>query len=291
MKKIIHPTDFSANALKALEFAIDLSKKFNAELILLNIGELPTAISSNSYFPSFSELGESEKASAIAKLKEYAAKYPDTSDSGFKIQFIAKLNSSPKDGVLEAINEIGADLVVVGTKGQSRLKQLIVGSTTKALVESAPCPVLAIPENALFREIKQIVYASDFDPNDIPAIKEVIPISQVYHAKVAVLHLFQNELKVQAEAKAFQKRLNEEVKYVHLKYDTDASHNIAESLVNYLKVNQADLLVMYEKEKTGIIGWFQKSMVKQFVDYAETIPFMSFNIHSVKSLKKEEFIY
>ena len=283
MKKIIHATDFSENALKALEFAIDLSKKFNAELILLHVGNLPATISSDAFLPAFSELGEGEKTSAIAQLKDYSGNYRDKMDANFNIRFIAKLNSSPAAGILEAINETNADLVVVGTKGESKLKQLIVGSTTKLLVTTATCPVLAIPENTTFKEIQQIVYASDFDPNDIPAIKRIIPISQVYHAKIAVLHLFENEDKEQSEAVSFQEQLTDEVKYLHLKYDTEASQNIARSLVNYLNLNQADLLVMFEKENTGISGLFQKSTVKQFVDYSLTIPFMSFNIHSVKS--------
>lgn len=284
LKKIIHATDFSENASKALEFAIDLSKKFNAELILLHIGDIPKKITTNS---SFTELAEIEINSLIRRLKDYAGNYPDTTNADFKIRFIAKLNSSPTVGILDTIDESDADLVVVGTKGQDRIKEIVVGSTTKFLVETAPCPVLAIPKDTVFREIQKIVYASDFDPNDIPAIKRIIPISQVYHAKIAVLHLFENEVKEQPDAIAFQQQLTAEVDYVHLKYDTEASHNIARSLVNYLQLKQADLLVMFEKENTGISGLFKKSTVKQFVDHALTIPFMSYNIHSMKSSIKE----
>lgn len=287
MKKIIHPTDFSENALKALEFAIDLSRKFDAELILLHVADLPTAIRSSSSFSSFSELQGINETSIIEQLERYAANYPKISDKDLKIQFTAKFSNTSIGGILDAINETGADLVVVGKKGQDRIKEIVVGSTTKSLVEKAPCPVLAIPENAVFREIQQIVYASDFDPNDIPAIKKIIPISQVYHAKIAVLHLSENEFKEQSEAIAFQQQLTDEVNYLHLKYDTESSQNIAKSLVSYLQLNQADLLVMFEKENTGIGRLFQKSTVKQFVDHALTIPFMSYNIHSVKSSIKE----
>ena len=286
LKKIIHPTDFSENALKALEFAIDISKKFNAELILLHVADFPGAVRSTHYsttFPTFSEYEEADKKIILEQLKEYAAHYQDKTDAESKILFDVKFNSSTTDGIFEAINERNADLVVVGTKGKSILKELIVGSTTKSLVAKAVCPVLAIPENAFFRKIQQIVYASDFDPNDIPAIKRTIPISQAYHAKLSVLHLFENEAKEQIEAVIFQQQLTDEVKYLHLKYDTEASNNIARSIVNYLQLNQADLLVMFEKESTGITRLFQKSTVNQFVDHALTIPFMSYNIHSVKS--------
>lgn len=286
METIIHPTDFSENASKALEFAIDFSKRFNAELVVLHIGGFPTVMSSPSSFNSFSAMEEEKKSSIIEQLKNYTARYIDKDDSNFKIQFMAKLNSSTTKGILETIDETEADLVVVGTKGRSKLKSIIVGSTTKALVTSASCPVLAIPENAVLSKIKQIVYASDFDQNDIAAIKRIVPVSQVYHARISVLHLSKNELKVKEESAAFQQKLTDEVGYLHLRYDIQASHNIAESLVSYLKVNQANLLVMFEKENTGINSLFYKSMVKQFVDHAVTIPFMSYNINSVHSLKE-----
>lgn len=233
MKKIIHPTDFSENASKALEFAIRLSQKFNAELVLLNIGDIPMILNSSPSMTSFSKMEEEKEASIIEQLKSYVTNYRSNTDLIFKIQFIAKLNSSTAKGILEAINEADADLVVMGTKGQSKLKQIIVGSTTKALVTSAPCPVLAIPENTIFKEIEQIVCASDFDPNDIAAIKRVIPVSQAYNAKISVLHLFKNKSKEESDASAFQQQLTDEVEYLHLKYDAQASHNIAESLVNY----------------------------------------------------------
>lgn len=287
MKTIIHPTDFSENASKALAFAIDFSKKFNAELILLHVENFPTIMSSSKSVNSYSKLEDQKKASMVEQLKSYAANYIEKAGADLKIQFKAKLHNSIVKGILETIDETEADLVVVGTKGQNKLKRIFVGSTTKGLVTSASCPVLAIPGNAVFREIKRIVYASDFDQHDIAVIKKLVFISQTYHANIAVLHLSQNELKEKKESAAFQQKLTDEVDYLHLKYETQASYNIAQSLASYLKLNQADLLVMFEKENTGINSLFYRSMVKQFVDHAVTIPFMSYNTHSVSVLREK----
>src|SRR5690606_11640050 len=140
------------------------------------------------------------------------------------------------------------------TKGQSKLKEVIMGSTAKGLVAKAPCPVLTIPENALFKEIKQIIYASDYNQNDIAALKRLADFAEVFNAEISVLHIFNNEPVKDSETAAFQRVLTEQVKYAHLKYDTVVSTNVADSLATYLSDNKADLLVMLEKENMGIIN-------------------------------------
>lgn len=285
MKTIIHATDFSENAAKALEFAIDFSKKFKAKLIILHV-ESSSAILNKSSGLSLRPKKEEVKKNGIAEqLKNYVDGYLDKSGSNLKFQFVVKFNRSTAKGILDAITETHADLVVVGTKGASKLKRLIAGSTTRALVSAATCPVLVIPENAVFREVRQIVYASDFDENDIAAIKSLVPVSQVFNGKILVVHIFKKVAEEEAKAASFQRQLMKEVRYLHLSYESLASANVPCSLINYLKLNQADLLVLFEKENTGIAGLFQKNIAKQVVLHTE-VPLMTYNIHSVRKLKK-----
>jgi len=285
VNKILHPTDFSENASIALQFAFNLSEKLNAELVILHIAELPTIMNSSASAASFTEMEEEKKASIIGQLKKYTTDCFKDIDSSSKILFEAKLNSSTVTGIVEAIIEADADLVVIGTKGQSKLKEVIMGSTAKGLVAKAPCPVLTIPENALFKEIKQIIYASDYNQNDIAALKRLADFAEVFNAEISVLHIFNNEPVKDSETAAFQRVLTEQVKYAHLKYDTVVSTNVADSLATYLSDNKADLLVMLEKENMGIINMlFHRDMVKKFAKHT-TIPLMSYNIFSVFSLE------
>ena len=52
-------------------------------------------------------------------------------------------------GAAHAIAEFarneGVDLIVAGTRGNSLLVRVLVGSVTRRLLELAPCPVLAVP--------------------------------------------------------------------------------------------------------------------------------------------------
>jgi nucleotide-binding universal stress UspA family protein len=160
-----------------------------------------------------------------------------------------------------------------------------MGSTVKGLVAKAPCPVLTIPENALFKEIKQIIYASDYNQNDLAALKRLADFGEVYNAEISVIHVFNSEPVRDSKTVAFQRLLTEQLKYAHVKYDTRFSDNVTESLATYLQDNKADLLVMFEKENTGMINMlFHRDMVKKFATHT-TIPLMSYNILSLHSLK------
>lgn len=286
MKKIIHPTDFSENASKALKFAIGLSKKFDAELIILNVEDFPTIMNSSSSVSSFTEMEEEKIASITKNLKKYVGNSTNSLDANSKIHYSVKFNSSTADGIIEAINETDADMTVVGTKGQSIFKEAIVGSTTKALVLKAPCPILAIPEEANFDVLKHIIYASDFNQHDIIAITRLVPIAEIYNAELSIVHIYKDESSYNSEATNFRKNLSYQVKYPHLNYETLVSDDLAKSLVSYLNNKNADLLVMFEKDNTGISRLFHKDMVKQFAEHS-TVPLMSFNSYSIHIPKED----
>lgn len=158
------------------------------------------------------------------------------------------------------------------------------------MVSKAPCPELAIPEQTVFSEIKQIVYASDHDPHDISVVKRIAAIAQMHHAGLSVLHVFDKGSKEESEAVAFQQQMTDEVNYSNFKCNSIVSDHVGESIVSFIKDNEADLLVVFEKENKGISGLFHKGMVKQFVDHAATIPLLSYNIHSIRTTEENQFI-
>ena len=81
------------------------------------------------------------------------------------------------------------DLVVIGTKGKSLLKEIFIGSTTKALVNQSPVPVLAIPNKADYRDFNNVLYASDFREVDIEALRQMIELVKPYKPQIKLIHV------------------------------------------------------------------------------------------------------
>ena len=128
--------------------------------------------------------------------------------------------------------------------------------------------------------MKKIVYASDFDPHDVAALKKTAEFASIYKAVITVLHIFFAEEKTDNSVMAFKKKLAEHLKYSELQYDFRVSENINEAIADYLAENGADLLVMFEKEK-GLIGkLFEDDIVKRFSIHT-SVPLLSYNTHSL----------
>jgi nucleotide-binding universal stress UspA family protein len=150
MKTIIAPIDFSEASDNALSFAAELSKRASAHLIIVHV------------------MGESEGVSdAKSKLKDIESDLKKTFGAGLKCQS-SVLRGDLVDALKETIAFQQPDLTVMGTKGASGLKRILIGSNTVNVIAKTKVPVLVIPEVAKFEDFNRkgknrIVLATDLD--------------------------------------------------------------------------------------------------------------------------------
>jgi len=276
VKRILHPTDFSENASKALKFAYALAQKLNGELFLLHVSDVPTFMNSSS-FTSFSEIMEVKKESIIKQLGNYCTDILGDNCATSSIKYKATLDSSVTKGILEACSEINADFIVMGTKGESTIKELVLGSTTKKLAVHADCPVFAIPGNSIPGKINSITYASDFDKNDSGIIAKLVPLAELYNSNITILHIFDSPLNNDSKIDAFKQQDAELFKNTRIIFDSRVSENILESISNFVQVNKTDLLAIYERENGSLFEkLFHKDIAKQFSTHT-TVPLLIYN--------------
>jgi nucleotide-binding universal stress UspA family protein len=143
-KIILHPTDFSNNAANALEIATDFLHIPSSRLVILHVCELPTILNN--------PLAEDAVAMENEKIKEANEKMNKYISQCFGNQLPVPvpekeivLHGSPYKGIMDAINRIDPYMVVIGQKGHSKIKNLIMGSTAKHLIEKVHCPITVVP--------------------------------------------------------------------------------------------------------------------------------------------------
>lgn len=284
MKKILCTTDFSENAEKALKYAYHLSKIFNSELIVLHVYEIPTILSGPDDASTADEISKGVIKENLEKLCSICE-----NELGFNkdnIRFEAKENNSSVDGIITMIDETQADLVVMGVKGASNLREVIMGSTSMGVIQKALCPVITIPENALAEPIiKKIVYATDLNENNFNIINGLKEFATHFDAEIAVVHILTDaEQVLEKELDNFQKELTEKVTYKKLNFEVLRSNNVSERLYKYVLDENITLIAMFEHENKSIFNkWFKKDMVKA-VELQTTIPLISFNQHYLNLL-------
>ena len=130
LRKILFGTDFSPHSERALQYALSLAEEYAAELTLLNV---------------LDEVPPSTDLSTITAdvIRQLEAPIPAEAREWCTIKSRLRVGR-PYQEILHYARETGADLVVLGVRGRNALDLALFGSTTHRVIQSGPCPVLAV---------------------------------------------------------------------------------------------------------------------------------------------------
>ncbi|MEQ5792444.1 universal stress protein [Muricauda sp. NFXS6] len=278
MRTILCATDCSKNSEAALKMANALSKKLESRLLVLHVFDLNVALLtplSITYAKMEKEAFEENRKKLVDFYKEHLGELKNST----KLRLIVKENAIINDAIIDAVTEFDASMVIMGTKGRSALKDMIIGSNCKVMINKSPCPFLMIPPTADKFSIARITYASDFEETDIHAIDWLVKsMARPYQAFVKIVHV--NTLdweKGEEQMQWFQKILLQKVKYEKLGFELIHSDNVSDALTQYAERGEMDVLVMLERNRKSIASSFvHKDFVKQMMSKTQ-LPLLSLN--------------
>jgi nucleotide-binding universal stress UspA family protein len=137
LNKIFVPVDGSDHSMRAAEYALELARLMDAEIVLIHC---------HRPFPVV--LGEPYFQKAINKIMEKSNQLLDPYRKLFResgVRFTERILEGPAGDVISDVAEIEkADMIIMGSRGHSDLKGLFLGSVAHRVLHSAPCPVLVI---------------------------------------------------------------------------------------------------------------------------------------------------
>jgi len=136
-KKMLVALDGSPGSLRALEEALDLATRYEADFHTICVEELPR-------YPGVVGEVVEEKEPANGRLGELVARARELgSEKGVRAHCHVIVGDEVRS-VAEFIKVNGTDLLVVGLMGHSALSDRVMGSTCQSLVRLAPCSVLGV---------------------------------------------------------------------------------------------------------------------------------------------------
>jgi nucleotide-binding universal stress UspA family protein len=140
IRKILCPIDFSQHAELVVEWAIHLAQEHDSEVLLLHAYHLPVEFQQleGAYLPA--DFWDSVKQEAERSLAIYAERARTASVS---VREIVR-EGYPASVIQEEAREENADMIVMGSRGLSGLKHLLLGSIAERVVQKAHCPVLTL---------------------------------------------------------------------------------------------------------------------------------------------------
>ena len=277
MKTILYATDYSDNSVAAFKYAFQMSTQLDMRLVITHVFDNPQPSDTEGFIDPSLYLGESASKMHRSKLEEFCEAHLGGDWNTTKIQLHAVENRSIVKGIISVAEEWHAQMIVVGMKGESALKELLMGSVAKHLIEKAPCPILAIPEDAQHMPIKTIVYATDFEEEDIFAIRKLAEMAEKLEAEIKIVHIStKEEYDGETQMEWFKEMLQSKVTYERMDFELLFSEDVFESLRLYLGKVNADLMVMLEREGQGFLRkWFHGNLVKKMESYGR-VPLLSF---------------
>jgi nucleotide-binding universal stress UspA family protein len=140
IRRILVPLDFSHHAEAILEWGAHLAKEHGSHVILVHAYHLPVEFQQleGAYLPP--DFWTNVKTEAQQVLERHAERLRA---QGIAVETVVR-EGYPATVIQEEAEERHADLIVIGTRGLTGLKHLLLGSVAERVVQKAPCPVLTV---------------------------------------------------------------------------------------------------------------------------------------------------
>ncbi|MDX5347716.1 MAG: universal stress protein [Hymenobacteraceae bacterium] len=270
MKRILVPTDFSEEAQNAFEVAIQIAKKTGAAIKLLHVIEMPRTA-------NFSAMGsvvprDPNEEIFVIKVMESTRDQIRNMIAQVEHEGVDIVQEVDVDTIFNKINEVvdrdHVDLIVMGSKGSSGIREMLIGSNTEKVVRLATCPVLTVKHKHAAFDVKNIVFPSNFDDEAQRLVDQVKMIQEIFDARIHLLYVntpgtFGSSDKIQEKMHYFAERFGLHDYTVNVYNDSIEEDGI----LHFANRINADLVTMGTHGRRGIAHLLSGSIAEDLVNH------------------------
>lgn len=268
MKKILVPCDFSDSAVQAFKFAVEVANQSKGEVLLLNVVELPV-IHENVMMPTFSFEDTFLNEMKERADKDFTKMKTKWAKDGPKVSTFVEYGA-PTPTISQFVDKKKVDLIVMGTKGASGLKEFFVGSNTEKIVRWSPVPVISIKKSVKASSIKNIVFPSTLHDDEEELTMRVKALQSFFKAKLHIVNIntpanFRTDVVTRQQMKDFAKR------FMLKDYTLNVYNDLNEELgvANFIKEVNGDMVAMATHGRKGLNHLMSGSIAEDVVNHIE----------------------
>ena len=169
MNTVIVPVDFSETSLNAARYATKLlTGHYGVNMILHHVYD------------------KADDAAEITEKLEQLKNH--LRENGIvKTEMLAEQGDDFIDELEKLARHRQADLVIMGITGRSPISQSLIGSNTLKMLETKACPVLIVPPDCVYADVKNVLLTSDFQ--DVLANTPSVPIREFLKTFYPKMHI------------------------------------------------------------------------------------------------------
>ncbi|MDB5202960.1 MAG: hypothetical protein JWQ27_2369 [Ferruginibacter sp.] len=276
MNKILVPTDFSPNASKALEYAVEIAKLADAEILLLHVSDEVDAV-----FRRKHPLEEKHGVALDEAIEiELALIQQKISQERVSIQAKA-YGGQVVPSVIDVADEYEADLIIMGSLGDTGFKEKLLGSVSAAVIGRSLVPVLVIPLLATWVHPEKMVLAINHFDDEPSLAAPAFELAKLFKAKVTVAVFTGVDKAIAVDylentrgLLLYEQKLKTIYHHADIAPGMLDGHHFEETLNDYLETNDIDMLVMFTHHKHLPESIFHRSLTKK-ISYHTNIPLLA----------------
>ncbi|MEO6188275.1 MAG: universal stress protein [Ginsengibacter sp.] len=275
MHRILVPTDFSNNALKAVGYVAEIAKKSGAVVHLLHVIE-PSLNMANMQKDSSGKVVVKERTEKFnLSLRSIADVYPQITI----VPHIA--GGAVVNSILDYAEQEKIDLIVMGTKGSSGLRKFFIGSVAAGTIGKTKIPILTVPVSYEVQEPVDILFATNQFEKNKELLKKVMTIPKLFASAVHVVVFKDVDGDENAELIYNEEQLNDYLKFlkeafpgIPFKGELLEGKDFEITIDRYSNRNEVDVIVMVTYPKSFFEKLFRRSVTKKMA-FHSTIPLLA----------------
>lgn len=276
MKKVLVPTDFSANSKSGIRFAINWSRRQPLELVFIHVIHLlrPT-VWSDSVFDKHAKQEEDKYKEKLEK--HIAGIYKSMNVKPAKHALVVTQGLSPDIAILDYCRRNKKiDYICISTRGAGKF-QKIYGTNTSNLITKSEVPVLAIPKSYKIADVKNVLYATDLQDYQRELMK-VVDFAQPLKATIDVLHItWPSEIIL--DKKNMEVALKKQYKYslkIHFEKQ-DTVYSLIQNLQNQIRIRKPSVVIMFTNQQRSFLHKLFLSSKSEELSFQSKVPLLVFN--------------
>ena len=274
-KGILIPVDFTQVSENAVSYAIGLAQKLKSKLVFVHAYSVAypsgTPIGMATMAHNVTDTTASQEKINKEKLDKFLRGFPELD----KLKFQAMVGFGATVDVISGLaKEMNTSLVVMGTKGASSgFDEIFIGTVTEKVTQKAPCPVLAVPEDASYTPYRRIGVAVDTDSMDNRIDFEILSrLLENYNAQLHFVHIADEQERVLEKA-FIRERFGKLLVPRQWFFTVIQEDKTEEGIDEFLTETPIDLLVLLYREHGFFEALFKKGLRKKML-YASKAPLL-----------------
>ncbi len=275
VERILLSTDGSEYSEGAVREAIKLARKCSSRLAAISVVESNPEL--ETIAPQVLEQAERKARVQLDAVKERAAK------AGVDCECVIREGEDGYRYIVEEAKQRGSTLIVMGRRGRTGLKRLMMGSVTARVIGHAPCTVLVVPRAAEF-ECRHLLLASDGSACSDAAAGEAIAMTKQLGSRLTIVAVVPSEsmspmdivssqmqrgMIAETETRAAEQTIAK-VKDAAARAGVQADGLVMggkppEAILQTAKEKRADLIVLGSHGKTGVEKLLMGSVAERVI--------------------------